>query len=165
MLRVGFGYDNHRLVQGRPLVLGGVEIPAPVGPEAHSDGDVLIHALVDALLGSIGAGDIGTHFPDTDPRWKGRASRHFLEEAARLVSGRGMSIQNIDATVILEEIKLRDFKARIASQLRAILAPWHPLAEDAVSIKAKTNERCDAIGEGKAIAAHVAVLVARRENL
>jgi 2-C-methyl-D-erythritol 2,4-cyclodiphosphate synthase len=159
-MRIGLGYDNHRLVPGRKLVLGGVPVPAPVGAEAHSDGDVLIHALVDALLGAIGAGDIGTHFPDTDPRWKGQASRLFLERAAEMVRERGMRIENIDATVILEEVKLGKLKEAIASELRGILRPWHPLAPGAVSVKAKTNERCDAVGEGRAVAAQVAVLLA-----
>src|SRR5262245_22204786 len=158
-MRIGLGYDNHRLVPGRPLMLGGVEVPAPVGEEAHSDGDVLIHALVDALLGAIGAGDIGQHFPDSDPRWKGQPSRLFLERAAALVAESRMRIENIDAVVHLEEVKLRDWKAPIARSLREILAPWHPLPESAVSVKAKTNERCDAVGEGKAIAAQVAVLL------
>ena len=106
-MRIGLGYDNHRLIPGRPLLLGGVAVPSPVGEDAHSDGDVLIHALVDALLGAIGAGDIGTHFPDTDPRWKGQASSLFLEEAARMVRQRGMGIGNINATVILEKVKLQ----------------------------------------------------------
>jgi 2-C-methyl-D-erythritol 4-phosphate cytidylyltransferase/2-C-methyl-D-erythritol 2,4-cyclodiphosphate synthase len=131
-----------------------------VGEDAHSDGDVLIHALVDALLGAVGAGDIGTHFPDSDPRWKGQASRLFLERAAALVRERGMRIENIDAVVVLEEVKIGARKADISRSLREILAPFHDLPEDAVSVKAKTNERCDAIGEGRAIAAHVVVLLA-----
>jgi 2-C-methyl-D-erythritol 2,4-cyclodiphosphate synthase len=163
-MRIGLGYDNHRLVAGRPLMLGGVEVPAPVGEEAHSDGDVLIHALVDALLGAIGAGDIGEHFPDSDPRWKGQASRLFLERAAALVKERRMRIENIDAVVHLEEVKLRPFKAAITRRLREILAPWHPLPEGAVSVKAKTNERCDSVGEGKAIAAQVVVLLGGPEG-
>lgn len=163
-MRIGLGYDNHRLVPGRPLMLGGVHVPAAVGEEAHSDGDVLIHALVDALLGAIGAGDIGTHFPDTDPRWENQPSRVFLEHAARLVVEAGMAIQNIDATVILEEVKLKDRKKAIAAELRRIVAPWHELPENAVSVKAKTNERCDAVGEGKAIEAHVAVLLAPKQQ-
>src|SRR5262245_11850848 len=117
-MRIGLGYDNHRLVQGRPLVLGGVTIESPVGPAAHSDGDVLIHALVDALLGALGAGDIGTHFPDTDPRYKDQASRLFLEKAAEMVRARGLRIENIDTTVILEEVKLGPRKQAIARQLR-----------------------------------------------
>jgi 2-C-methyl-D-erythritol 2,4-cyclodiphosphate synthase len=158
-MRIGLGYDNHRLVPGRPLVLGGVIVPSPVGEEAHSDGDVLIHALVDALLGAVGAGDIGTHFPDSDPRWKGQPSRLFLETAAEIVRGRGYRIGNIDAVIVLETVKIGALKAAIARSLRDILALHHPLAEDAVSVKAKTNERCDAIGEGRAIAAQVAVLL------
>lgn len=160
-LRIGFGYDNHRLVEGRPLLLGGVQIPAPVGEEAHSDGDVLIHAIVDALLGAVGAGDIGTHFSDRDPRWKGQASRLFLEEAAKMVKGRGYRIVNIDSTVILEKVRLGEWKAAMASSLAAILAPWFDLSADRISIKAKTNERCDAVGEGKAIVAQAAVLLAK----
>lgn len=163
-MRIGLGYDNHRLKPGRPLFLGGIEVPAPVGAEAHSDGDVLIHALVDALLGAIGAGDIGTHFPDTDPRWKDRSSRLFLERAAELVRARGMRIENIDATVLLEEVKLGALKDRMAERLREILRPWHPLPPGAVSVKAKTNERCDAVGEGKAVAAQVAVLLSEGET-
>ncbi|MGH9363442.1 MAG: 2-C-methyl-D-erythritol 2,4-cyclodiphosphate synthase [Thermoanaerobaculia bacterium] len=158
-MRIGLGYDNHRLVQGRTLYLGGVAIPAAVGAEAHSDGDVLIHALVDALLGAIGAGDIGTQFPDTDPRWKDQPSRIFLERAAAMACERGYRLENVDATVILEAVKLRELKAAIARSLRQLLAPWHPLPEGAVSVKAKTNEGCDAVGEGRAVAALVAVLL------
>src|SRR5262245_21969583 len=161
-MRIGLGYDNHRLVKGRPLVVGGVFIDSPVGAEAHSDGDVLIHALVDALLGAIGAGDIGSHFPDTDPRWKNQSSRLFLEKAAEMVRARGLRIENIDSTVILEEVKLGPLKPAIARQLREILAPWHARPAGAVSVKAKTNERCDSIGEGRAIAAQVAVLLVER---
>ncbi len=158
-LRIGLGYDNHRLVEGRPLVLGGVTIPAPAGEEAHSDGDVLIHAIVDALLGAIGAGDIGTHFSDRDPRWKGQASRLFLEEAARLVKGKGYRILNLDSTVILEKVRLGEWKSAIASSLAAILEPWFDLPAERISVKAKTNERCDAVGEGKAVAAQASVLL------
>ena len=163
-MRIGLGYDNHRLAPGRPLVLGGVAVPSPVGEDAHSDGDVLIHAIVDALLGAIGAGDIGSHFPDSDPRWKGQASRLFLERAAEMVLARGLRIVNIDAVVILEKVKLGPMKAEIARSIREILAPHHPLPEDAVSVKAKTNERCDAVGEGRAIAAHAVVLLAEAEG-
>jgi 2-C-methyl-D-erythritol 2,4-cyclodiphosphate synthase len=158
------GYDLHRLVPGRPLLLGGVEIPAAAGEDAHSDGDVLIHALVDALLGAIGAGDIGTLFPDSEARWKGCSSRIFLEKAAEMVRERGLGIENIDATVVLEKIKLGGLKAEIAGNLREILRPWHPLEEDRVSVKAKTNERCDAVGEGRAVSAQVAVLLAARRE-
>jgi len=158
-LRVGLGYDNHRLAPGRRFMLGGVEVPAEVGAEAHSDGDVVIHALVDALLGAVGAGDIGTHFPDTDPQWKDQASRLFLERSAELVRGKGYNLANLDVVILLEKVKLGEHKARIVSSLRAILAPWFELPEDAVSVKAKTHERCDAVGEGKAVAAQVVVLL------
>jgi 2-C-methyl-D-erythritol 2,4-cyclodiphosphate synthase len=159
-MRVGLGYDNHRLVPGRPFFLGGVEIPADVGAEAHSDGDVVIHALVDALLGATGQGDIGTHFPDSDPRWKGQASHLFLEKTAELVCDRGYQLVNLDVVILLERVRLKDHKQKIASSLRSIVAPWFELPEDAVSVKAKTHEQCDAVGEGRAVAAQVVVLLA-----
>lgn len=163
--RIGTGYDNHRLAEGRPLVLGGVEIPAPVGEVAHSDGDVLLHAIVDALLGALGAGDIGAHFPDSDPRWRGQASRLFLERAAALVQERGYRIVNIDATVVLQEVRLGEQKTSIVSSIRQILQPWFDLAEDAVSVKAKTNEGCDAVGEGRAVVAHAVVLLQEQNEV
>ncbi len=159
MFRTGLGIDNHRLVAGRPLYLGGVLVESPVGADAHSDGDVLLHALCDALYGAVGGGDIGERFPDGDPRWKNQPSRLFLEDAAARVKEAGYALMNVDATVILEEIKLGPTKKRIAEKLREILQPYWSLAEDAVNVKAKTNERCDAAGRGEAIAAHVAVLV------
>lgn len=158
-MRVGLGYDNHRLASGRRLMLGGIEIPADVGAEAHSDGDVVIHALVDALLGATGQGDIGTLFPDTDPQWKDQASRLFLEKAAELVQDRGYRLVNLDVVILLEKVKLKDYKQAIATSLREIVAPWFELESDAVSIKAKTHERCDAVGEGRALAAQVVVLL------
>jgi 2-C-methyl-D-erythritol 2,4-cyclodiphosphate synthase len=158
--RVGIGYDNHLLVEGRAFVLGGVAIPAPVGELAHSDGDVLLHAIVDAILGALGAGDIGTFFPDSDARWRGQASRLFLEHAAALVKERGMRIVNIDSVVICETVRLGAWKERIAHSIRDLLWPWFRLDAGAVGVKAKTNERCDAVGEGRAIAAHAVVLLA-----
>jgi 2-C-methyl-D-erythritol 2,4-cyclodiphosphate synthase len=160
-LRIGTGYDNHRLEPGLPLVIGGVRVPAPVGADAHSDGDVLLHAVVDAILGALGAGDIGERFPDSDPRWRGQASRLFLDHAAKLARDRGYRIVNIDATVILEQVRLGALKAEIAASIRAILSPWFDLEPDAVSVKAKTNERCDAVGEGRAVVAHATVLLAK----
>ena len=157
--RIGTGYDNHRLAAGRPLLLGGVEVPSSVGEVAHSDGDVLLHAIVDALLGALGAGDIGGHFPDSDPRWRGQASRLFLERTAELVKESGYRIVNVDTIVILQEVRLAEKKASIASSIRQILQPWFNLAEDAVSVKAKTNEGCDAVGEGRAVVAHAVVLL------
>lgn len=160
--RIGLGYDNHRLVSGRPLLLGGLEIPSEVGEDAHSDGDVLIHAIVDALLGAIGEGDIGTHFSDRDPRWKGQRSRLFLEKTAEMVRARGYTIANLDTVVVLETTKIGDRKADIAESLRSILSSWFELPPDAIGVKAKTNERCDAVGEGRAVVAHAVVLLARR---
>lgn len=159
MFRTGLGFDNHRLAAERKLFLGGVEIPSPVGAEAHSDGDVLLHALCDALYGALGKGDIGEHFPDTDPRWKGQASELFLEHALRLVKECGYRPVNIDATVFLEKVKLSPHKKRIAQNIvRCLRALWD-VSEDAVNVKAKTAERCDAVGRGEAIAAQVAVLL------
>lgn len=163
MWRVGLGHDTHRLIEGRKLWVGGIEVPAPVGEEAHSDGDVLLHALTDALLGAVGAGDIGEIFPDRDPRWKDHPSSHFLVEAAERVARLGYRLVNIDATVFLEKVKLSPHKQAIARRIREILAPTWSLPEDSVNIKAKTGERCDAVGEGRAIAAQVAVLVERRD--
>ncbi len=150
MFRIGFGTDTHRLEPDLPLWIGGIEVPAEVGCVAHSDGDVLLHALTDALLGAIGGGDIGELFPDTDPAWKDQASHVFVEEAARRVAEAGYTIGNIDATVHLQFVKLSPYKLEIAA---------HELPEDAVNVKAKTAEKCDAIGEGRAIGAHVAILI------
>lgn len=160
MYRTGLGYDNHRLVPGRRLLLGGVEIKeAPLGEIAHSDGDVLLHAICDALYGAIGRGDIGEHFPDSDARWKDRDSHHFLEHAARLVREDGYALVNLDATIFLEKIKLSAWKRRIADHLREVLAPFWQLEERAVNIKAKTKERCDAVGRGDAVEVLVTVLL------
>ena len=164
MFRAGLGFDNHRLVSGRPLVLGGLEIPSPTGEDAHSDGDVLLHALCDALYGAVGKGDIGEHFPDTDPRWKGQSSLFFLEHALGLVRDSGYCLVNVDATVFLEKVKLSPFKKRIAESIRSILCRFWSLEEDAVNIKAKTMERCDSVGRGEAIQAQVVVLLKREDR-
>ncbi len=161
MYRTGLGYDNHRLVTGRSFWLGGVQIPAPVGEDAHSDGDVLIHALCDALYGAAGRGDIGEHFADTDERWKDRPSAHFLEHAACTARNAGYRLLNIDATVLLEKIKLSPHKRQVSEHLRGLLKPFWDLPEDAVSIKAKTKERCDSVGRGEAVEAFVTVLLER----
>ena len=161
--RIGLGYDNHRLVAGRPLFLGGLEIPSEVGAEAHSDGDALIHAIVDAMLGALAQGDIGTHFSDRDPRWQGQASRLFLERTAEIVRDRGYRIVNIDSTIILENIRIGDRKHDIIERLRSILSPWFELPEGVISVKAKTNEGCDAVGQGDAVACQAVVLLARIE--
>jgi 2-C-methyl-D-erythritol 4-phosphate cytidylyltransferase/2-C-methyl-D-erythritol 2,4-cyclodiphosphate synthase len=153
--RVGMGYDLHRLAEGRPLVLAGVTIPFDRGPVGHSDGDVLSHAIVDALFGGAGAGDIGQHFPDTDPAWKGAAGLDLLQRAVAIVRARGWDVANADATVILERPKLAPHIGAIRERLAAALG----VSVDRVSVKAKTNEGVDAVGRGEAIAAHaIAVL-------
>ena len=149
MTRVGIGYDLHRLAEGRKLILGGVEVPFEKGPVGHSDGDALAHAICDALLGAASLGDIGTHFPDTDPKWKGAASLRFLERVRELLAERRLRIAHIDAVVITEKPKLGPhFPA-----MRAALAQTLVIPESAINLKAKTNEGVDAIGRGEAIAA------------
>ncbi|MEO6181715.1 MAG: 2-C-methyl-D-erythritol 2,4-cyclodiphosphate synthase [Verrucomicrobiota bacterium] len=149
MIHVGIGYDVHPLVAGRRLILGGVEIPHSKGLEGHSDADVLMHAICDAVLGAIGEGDIGHFFPNTDPRWRGAPSKIFLEEAARQVGFRQAKIVNIDATMIAQEPKLmphaHDMKRNIAQALGINPAR--------VGIKATTNEHLGFIGRGEGIAA------------
>jgi 2-C-methyl-D-erythritol 2,4-cyclodiphosphate synthase len=149
MVHVGIGYDVHELIAGRELILGGVEIPHPKGLDGHSDADVLMHAICDALLGALGEADIGHFFPNTDPRWRGAPSRVFLEEAARQVSTRGGKIVNLDSTLIVQEPKLMahipTMKANIAKAL-GMEAKW-------VGIKATTNEHLGFIGREEGIAA------------
>ena len=154
--RVGVGYDLHRLVEGRPLILGGVDIPAERGALGHSDADVVCHSLTDAILGAARAGDIGQHYPDTDPRWKGASSIELLREVAALVRGRGFAVENVDVVVILERPKIGPY--RDAIQLR--LAEALGLDAGRVSVKGKTNEGVDAVGRGEAIAAHAVCLLA-----
>jgi 2-C-methyl-D-erythritol 2,4-cyclodiphosphate synthase len=149
MTRAGIGYDLHRLAEGRKLILGGIELPFPKGPVGHSDGDPLAHALCDALLGAAGLGDIGTHFPDTDPKWKDASSLRLLEHVRDLLAEHRFRIVHIDATVITEKPKLGPhFPA-----MREALAKSLSIAPSAINLKAKTNESVDAIGRGEAIAA------------
>jgi 2-C-methyl-D-erythritol 2,4-cyclodiphosphate synthase len=156
--RCGLGYDLHRLEAGRKLIVGGIELQFEKGPVGHSDGDVLAHAMCDALLGAAGAGDIGTHFPDTDPKWKGANSLLFLEHARRLIAEKGFSIEFIDAVVITEKPKLGPHFPK----MREALAKSLGVTAEKIHLKAKTNEGVDAIGRGEAIAAHVvATLISR----
>src|ERR1700675_102343 len=136
-LRVGLGWDVHRIAKGRPLILGGVTVPCEFGLEGHSDADVLAHAITDALLGALALGDIGMHFPDTDPRWKGCDSLVFLRHANDLARGKGYEIVNIDSTVILERPKLKDYR----DPIRAKLAEALGLNTDQASVKSKTSKR------------------------
>jgi 2-C-methyl-D-erythritol 2,4-cyclodiphosphate synthase len=150
MTRTGIGYDLHRLAEGRKLIIGGIELPFEKGPMGHSDGDVLSHCICDALLGAGGLGDIGTHFPDTDAKWKGASSLLFLEHTRRLLDARALAITHIDAIVVTEKPKLGPhFPA-----MRAALARALGVAQDQINLKAKTNEGVDAIGRGEAIASY-----------
>jgi 2-C-methyl-D-erythritol 2,4-cyclodiphosphate synthase len=152
---IGHGYDLHRLQSGGTLMLGGVAVSNELSPIAHSDGDVVLHALVDAILGALGQGDIGEHFPDTDPKWHNAASRHFLKHAVDLARQAGYGVSNADVTILAERPRLKSHKPAMLENLRQLLATLH------VNIKAGTNEKVDAIGRGEAIAAHAVVLLAR----
>jgi 2-C-methyl-D-erythritol 2,4-cyclodiphosphate synthase len=149
--RCGIGYDLHRLEPGRKFIIGGIELPFDKGPAGHSDGDVVAHALCDALLGAAGLGDIGTHFPDSDPKWKDADSMQFLEHAAQHLSAKGFSIAHIDAVVILEKPKLAPHFERMRAKLAKVLR----IPLEKIHLKAKTNEGVDAIGRGEAVAAWV----------
>jgi 2-C-methyl-D-erythritol 2,4-cyclodiphosphate synthase len=149
--RCGIGYDLHRLAEGRKLVIGGIEVPFGKGPVGHSDGDVVAHALCDALLGAAGLGDIGTHFPDSDPKWKGANSLLFLEHARKLLDERHLVIEYLDVVVILERPKLGPHFPK----MREALAKSLGVSAERIHLKAKTNEGVDAVGRGEAIACHV----------
>ncbi len=153
--RVGTGYDLHRLEAGKPLIIGGVRIPHDTGLAGHSDADVLCHAVTDAILGAAGAGDIGQHFPDTDPKWKGADSIELLKGAMAIVRAAGYSVSNVDAVIIAERPKL----APHVPAMRANLAHALGIETSAVSVKGKTNEKVDALGRNEAIAVHAVVLL------
>jgi 2-C-methyl-D-erythritol 2,4-cyclodiphosphate synthase len=159
---IGHGYDLHRLQSGGKLLLAGVVVSEEMSPIAHSDGDVVLHALVDAMLGALGKGDIGEHFPDTDPRWRGAASRVFVETTYAQVLAAGYELANADVTVLAERPRLKGFKDAMLASLAKILSVPQATCAPIISVKAGTNEGCDAIGRGEAIAAHAVVLLARR---
>jgi 2-C-methyl-D-erythritol 2,4-cyclodiphosphate synthase len=154
-LRVGIGYDIHRLVEGRPMVLGGVEIPFGKGPEGHSDGDALLHAVCDAILGALAKDDIGTRFPDTEAEYKDISSSELLRRVAGLAREEGYAVQNLDCVVVAEEPKIAPHRARITEKISGILG----CPRGAVSVKGKTSEGLGPVGEGKAIAASAVVLL------
>ena len=160
MFRIGIGNDTHRLVEGRPLIIGGVQVAAPRGAEGHSDADALSHAIADAILGAICEGDIGVHFPDRDEQWKDADSLQLLSRVMWLATERGLRIVNVDATVILEEPKLRPYMLSIRQNIAATLG----VELGSVSVKAKTGEGLDAVGQGLAVTAQAAVLMTKLAN-
>ena len=156
-MRIGIGFDIHRLVSGRALLLGGVKIPSGKGLLGHSDGDAVLHAVCDALLGAVGAGDIGSYFPDTDPKWRGVSSRRFVAKAMQRVAQHRLRVSNADVVVLAEQPKLAPHRLAIQRTLAKMLQ----VTPQQVSIKAKTMERLGPIGAGKAIAAYAVVLLER----
>ncbi len=158
--RTGFGYDVHQLVPGRPLIIGGIQIPHSKGALGHSDADVLLHAIADALLGATALGDIGQHFPDNDPEIKGISSKKILSHVNKLISEKAYQISNIDSTVVLQEPKLHDY----IPKMRKLIAEVLKLDIDQVSIKATTTEHLGFVGKGDGVAAYVVVLVLRKNS-
>jgi 2-C-methyl-D-erythritol 2,4-cyclodiphosphate synthase len=156
LLRIGQGWDTHRIERGRPLILGGVEIPSEFGLAGHSDADVLFHSVTDAVLGALALGDIGTHFPDTADAWKGANSVQFLKRALELAAAQGYRLANVDSTIILERPKLKDFRSLICESLAR--ATELPVA--CVSVKFKTAEHVGPVGEGRSCEAQAVVLLA-----
>lgn len=154
-MRIGFGYDSHRLAVGRKLVLGGIAVPFERGLLGHSDADVLIHAVADAILGAVGAGDIGHHFPDTDPAYRDVSSLLLLERVVEIAAGRGCHVFNVDTTIVLERPKLAPYLGEMAENIAGILGI--PAAR--VAVKAKTNEGMGLVGAGEGAAAFAVVLL------
>lgn len=154
-MRIGLGYDSHRFAEGRRLVLGGVEFPGETGLGGHSDADALLHALIDALLGAAALGDIGSHFPDDDPKWEGADSAKLLEAVVAEVAAAGYRVANVDATVVCERPKLRPKIDAIRARIAALVG----VDVSSVSVKGKTNERMDDIGAGVGVVAHAVVLL------
>ena len=154
-MRIGYGYDSHRFEPGRRLVLGGVEFPGETGLKGHSDADVLIHAIIDALLGAAALGDIGSHFPDTDPTWKGADSARLLEAVMKEIRTAGYQVANVDATVICERPKLHPHVELIRDRLASVMN----IGKGRISVKGKTNEKMDDVGAGIGIEVHAVCLL------
>jgi 2-C-methyl-D-erythritol 2,4-cyclodiphosphate synthase len=154
-MKIGFGYDSHRLVPGRRLILGGKEIPCEQGLLGHSDADVLLHAVCDAILGAVGLGDIGRQFPDTDPAYRGISSLLLLAQVSSLATAKGYSVWNVDSTIVLERPKLADYLAAMAENIAGALG----IPAERVSVKAKTNEGMGLVGAGEGAAAFAVVTV------
>lgn len=157
-MRVGIGFDIHRLISGRPLILGGVSIPNDRGLQGHSDADVLLHALCDALLGALGKGDIGTYFPDSDPKWKDAPSRLFVEKASALASQEGWAISNVDLVLMAETPKLAPHREKVVHSIASLLS----VERTQVNLKAKTMEGLGPVGSKEAMAAYAVVLLEKR---
>ena len=155
MFRIGYGNDIHRLATDRPLILGGVTIESDLGAEGHSDADALTHAITDAILGALAAGDIGTHFPNSDERWANAESFVFLRYAVGLMKQRGFGVVNVDATVELEKPRLRNYIETMVDGLSQVLE----VSKGCVSVKAKTGEGIDVVGERRAVCASAVVLL------
>ena len=153
--RIGQGWDSHRTETGRQLILGGITIPSDFGLAGHSDADVLFHAVTDALLGALALGDIGLHFPDTAPEWRGASSLHFLQHALQLAAARGYSVANTDTTIILQRPKLSEFRHAIRDNLAAALG----IPSEAVGVKFKSAEGVGPVGEGRSCEAQAVVLL------
>ena len=155
MFRIGFGSDIHRLEAGKPLIIGGISIPSEKGAVGHSDADVLLHAITDAILGALALGDIGSHFSDKNPKWKNADSKIFLLESLRMMKEKGFSVVNLDSTIHLERPKLRPF----IDAMRETLAKLFEIDVECISIKAKTGEEVDAVGTSVAIKAEAIILL------
>lgn len=160
MYRIGFGNDIHRLVEGKPLILGGVEIESDKGAEGHSDADALTHAVTDAILGALALGDIGTHFSDKDERWRGADSFVFLRFTVGLMKEKGFRVANVDSVINLEKPKLRPH----IDAMRENIAQALEIETDCVSVKAKTAEKIGAVGESRAVKAEVVVLLTKEKQ-
>lgn len=152
---VGFGYDVHKLAEGESLILGGIKIDSPIGTVAHSDGDVLIHAVIDAILGAAGLGDIGEHFPDTDDKWKGADSTKLLKAVMGMIREEGLHLINVDAIIVMEKPKLSPHKEKIKLKLAELLH----LPPKKVNIKATTSEKMGFIGRGEGVAVHAVCML------
>jgi 2-C-methyl-D-erythritol 2,4-cyclodiphosphate synthase len=159
-MKVGFGYDSHRLVEGRSLILGGIEIPFEKGLIGHSDADVLTHAVCDAILGALACGDIGKHFPDTDPLYKNISSLKLLSRIRTLMEEKQYEVNNVDSTVVLEKPKLMGYTHEMALNISGVLN----ISVNRVNIKAKTNEGMGFIGRGEGVAAFAVVLIAMKKE-
>jgi 2-C-methyl-D-erythritol 2,4-cyclodiphosphate synthase len=159
-IRVGMGFDVHELVDGKDFFLGGIRLPADKGAVGHSDADVLIHAICDALLGACNLRDIGFHFPNTDARWKGKDSKFFLQDVTRMLRDKGWKIENVDCTICLEKPKVNPH----ISEMKKVLAPLMQITEEDLSIKATTNERLGYVGREEGVNAYAVALISKMDG-